>query len=299
MKIEQELGAKLKSGIKINEPMSEHTSWQVGGPADYYVCPADRSELAEIVRFSSKYKLPLFVLGNGTNLLVLDGGIRGIVVNIGESFSNIIRIGDSLEAGSGTAMTLLANVAVEQGLVGLEFAVGIPGSLGGAVIMNAGAFGLHIGDKIHSVKLISSGGEPVTMGKDDLSFGYRTSNLIGKGIIIEVSLQLKKGDPAESLKLMDYYLKERSRRHPNLPSAGSVFRNLPGQPAGKIIESLGCKGMTVGGAQVSPKHANFIVNTGNATAADILTLIETVKQMVKDNHGIELQPEVKIVGEES
>ncbi|MGM0688261.1 MAG: UDP-N-acetylmuramate dehydrogenase [Bacillota bacterium] len=299
MNIEQELGSKLKSGVKINEPMSNHTSWQVGGPADYYVCPADQSELIEIVRFSRKHELPLFILGNGTNLLVLDGGIRGMVVNIGEAFSNITRYDNSLVAGSGTSMTILANVAAEQGLVGLEFAVGIPGSLGGAVIMNAGAFGLHIGDKIHSVKLITMEGLEVTRGIDDLSFGYRTSNLIGKGIITEVTLKLKEGDSAESLKLMDYYLKERSRRHPNLPSAGSVFRNLTGQPAGKIIEDLGCKGMRVGGAQVSPKHANFIVNTGDATAADILALIETVQKMVKDNQDIDLQPEVKIVGEES
>lgn len=299
MNIEQELGPKLKSGVKINELMSNHTSWQVGGPADYYVCPADQSELIEIIRFTRKYELPLFIFGNGTNLLVLDGGIRGMVVNIGEAFSKITRYDNSLVAGSGTSMTLLANVAAEQGLVGLEFAVGIPGSLGGAVIMNAGAFGLHIGDKIHSVKLITMEGEEVTRGIDDLSFGYRTSNLIGKGIIIEVILKLKEGDSAESLRLMDYYLKERSRRHPNLPSAGSVFRNLSGQPAGKIIEDLGCKGMAVGGAQVSPKHANFIVNTGNATAADILALIETVQKIVKDNQGIDLQPEVKIVGEES
>ncbi len=299
MSVDRELGSKLKAGIKKNEPMSKHTSWQVGGPADYFVCPADYSELMEIVRHCMKYELPLFIIGNGTNLLVRDGGIRGMVVNIGEHFSYVNRINDKLEAGSGTSMTFLASVAAEQGLAGLEFAVGIPGSLGGAAIMNAGAFGLYIGEKIQSVKLVSSDGEPVILERDDLLFGYRTSNLIGKGIIVEISLQLKKGDSAESLKLMEHYLTERSRRHPNLPSAGSVFRNFPGQPAGKIIESLGCKGMSVGGAQVSPKHANFIVNTGNATAADILTLIETIRQLVKDSHGIELQPEVKIVGEES
>lgn len=299
MSVDRELGSKLKAGIKKNEPMSKHTSWQVGGPADYFVCPADYLELMEIVRYCMKHELPLFIIGNGTNLLVRDGGIRGMVVNIGEPFSYVNRINDKLEAGSGTSMTFLANVAAEQGLAGLEFAVGIPGSLGGAAIMNAGAFGLYIGEKIQSVKLVSPDGEPVILERDDLLFGYRTSNLIGKGIIVEISLQLKKGDSAESLKLMEHYLTERSRRHPNLPSAGSVFRNFPGQPAGKIIESLGCKGMSVGGAQVSPKHANFIVNTGNATAADILTLVETIRQLVKDSHGIELQPEVKIVGEES
>ncbi len=298
MNIDQELGSKLKTGIKKNEPMSSHTSWQVGGPADYYACPADLPEILEIVRFCRKNELPLFIMGNGTNLLVLDGGIRGLVVNIGEPFNYVNRIDDALVAGSGTSMTFLANVAAEQGLAGLEFAVGIPGSLGGAVIMNAGAFGLYIGEKIESVKLVSFNGELVTYRRNDLLFSYRTSNLIGKGVIVEVNLQLEKGDPAESVKMMEHYLTERSRRHPNLPSAGSVFRNLPGQPAGQIIEGLGCKGMSVGGAQVSPKHANFIVNTGNATASDILTLIQTIRQMVKDNHGIELQTEVKIVGEE-
>ncbi len=298
MNIDRELGQKLKEGIRKNEPMSRHTSWQVGGPADYYLCPADLSELVEIVRFSNKYNLPLYVFGNGTNLLVLDGGIRGLVVNIGSSFSYVNCEQNGLTAGAGTPMTYLARTAAEQGLVGLEFAVGIPGSLGGAVIMNAGSFGGYIGEKVRAVKLISPGAELITMERNELSFSYRTSNLPGKGVIFEIVLDLKPGDSVESMKLMDYFLSERSLRHPDLPSAGSVFRNIPDQPAGKIIEEIGCKGMRIGGAEVSCKHANFIVNTGTATAADILSLIEAVRQKVKDEYNLDLQPEVKIVGEE-
>lgn len=299
MNIEQELGQKLKNGIKKDELMARHTSWLVGGPADYYLCPVDISELVEIVRFSQKYKLPLCILGNGTNMLVLDGGIRGLVVNIGESFCYIKRSDSGLDAGAGTPMTYLARSSAEAGLTGLEFAVGIPGSLGGAVIMNAGAFNCYIGQMVDSIKLVSYSGNLRTMFRDELSFGYRTSNLIGKGIVVEVSLALSIGDPAQSLEKMEHFLAERRIRHPNLPSAGSVFRNFPDQPAGRIIESAGGKGLRIGGAEVSRKHANFIINTGGASAADILDLIGAVRKLVREKHNLDLQPEIKIVGEAS
>ena len=299
MNIEQELGRKLKEGVKVNEPMSLHTSWQVGGPADYFLNPVDLDELIKIVRFRKKNDLPLYVMGNGTNLLVRDGGIRGMVVNIGPAFCYTRQEDEKLVAGAGTPMTYMAGSAAEKGLGGLEFCVGIPGSLGGAVIMNAGSFGGYIGERVQSVKLVTYDAEVINLGQDELSFSYRTSNLPGRGIVVEAVLQLKQGDREESMKMMEHFLSERSRRHPDLPSAGSVFRNMPGQPAGKIIEETGCKGMKAGGAEVSCKHANFIVNTGEATAADIIGLIEQVKQMVKEDCGLELQPEVKIIGEES
>lgn len=299
MKIEQELGQKLKDGVKVNEPMSLHTSWQVGGPADYYLNPVNLDELIEIVRYRKKHDLPLYVTGNGTNLLVRDGGIRGMVVNIGPAFCYVRQENENLVAGAGTPMTFLARSAAEKGLGGLEFCVGIPGSLGGAVIMNAGSFGGYIGERIRSVKLVTYDAEVITLTQEELSFSYRTSNLPGRGIIVEALLELKKSDREESIKMMENFLSEREKRHPALPSAGSVFRNMPGQPAGKIIEETGCKGMKVGGAEVSCKHANFIVNTGEATAADIIKLIEQVKEMVKKECGLELQPEVKIIGEES
>ncbi len=299
MNIDQELGQKLKAGIKKNEPMSEHTSWQVGGPADYFLSPVDIYELIEIVRFSRKHNLPVYIFGNGTNLLVLDGGIRGLVINIGPAFSYVKNKGKQLTAGAGTPMTFLARKAAEHGLMGIEFAVGIPGTLGGALIMNAGSFGGYIGERVRSVKLVSPVAEVIKLEEKELAFSYRTSNLIGKGIIVEAELDLKEGNSNEALELMDHFLSERKSRHPDLPSAGSVFRNIPDQPAGKIIEEIGCKGMQIGGAEVSCKHANFIVNTGHATAADILALINAVRQKAREEYGLELQPEVKIVGEES
>lgn len=297
MSIVDLLGHKLVNGLKVDEPMSEHTSWQVGGPADYYVCPSGLSELIEILSACSEYNLPYYVIGNGTNLLVLDGGIRGLVINIGSAFSYVKPEGEKLVAGAGTPMTLLAFTAAEESLIGLEFTVGIPGSLGGAVIMNAGAFGGYIGGKVGAVRLVSPDGKPAEMKRNDLSFGYRNSNLVGKGVVYEIELELQKGDQAEAKRLIEYFLAERRRRHPNLPSAGSVFRNLPDQPAGLIIEQAGAKGMRIGGAEVSNQHANFIVNRGGASAADVLKLIETVQALVMEKYGMELKPEVKIVGE--
>ncbi|MBW6464203.1 MAG: UDP-N-acetylmuramate dehydrogenase [Dethiobacteria bacterium] len=298
MSFEQELEQKIKSNVKMNEPMSLHTSWQVGGPADYFVCPDNISEIVEIVRLSAKYNIPLYIIGNGSNLLVLDGGIRGLVINIGQSFCYINRIEKGLIAGAGTAMTMLAKTAVEYGLTGIEFAVGIPGSLGGAVIMNAGAFGGYIGEQVKSVKVIAPDGEVKILSNDELVFGYRTSSLVGKGIVIEIELELAIGDKEQSRSQMEHFLSERRRRHPSLPSCGSVFRNLPGNPAGQLIENAGGKGLRIGGAEVSTQHANFIVNTGTATAADILATIDSVKKLVKEKYNIELRPEVKIIGEE-
>ncbi len=298
MSIERELGSRLKQGLKKGELLSGHTSWLVGGPADYFAFPADLDELVAIVRYTDRHGLPLYILGNGTNLLVLDGGIRGLVVNIGPPFNYTVPGSSFITAGSGTPLPALAKSAAESGLSGLEFAVGIPGSVGGALIMNAGAFGGYIGEKVHSVRLVDFHGRISTVPRKDLSFSYRESSLIGKGIIIEASFTLTPGDPDKITRVMEKYSAERRSRHPHLPSAGSVFRNPPDKPAGKIIEEAGGKGMRIGGAQVSEKHANFIVNTGNATAADILALIKAVRQLVKDKFEIDLSPEVRIVGEE-
>ena len=298
MNLEQELGQRLKAGLKKNEPMSLHTSWGVGGHADYYLCPADPAELAEIVRYSNENGLPLFVFGNGTNLLVLDGGIRGLVVHIGTPFNYIYREGDGLRVGAGTPMPFLARAAACQGLAGLEFAGGIPGTLGGALVMNAGAFGCYIGSLVREVRLVDRSGEIRGLGKDELEFGYRSSNLAEKGIIVDAALRLEQGDPAVLQSKVESFLAERLKRHPRLPSAGSVFRNLPENTAGRLIEAAGGKGMRIGGAQVSEQHANFIVNLDRATASDILALITAVRGLVKDKFDIELQTEVRIVGEE-
>jgi UDP-N-acetylmuramate dehydrogenase len=298
MNLEYELRQNLKNGVKTNEPMSLHTTWQVGGPADYFLSPVNSSELIEIVQISKKYNQPIQVVGNGSNLLVLDGGIRGLVVYIGEAFCYLSRIEEGLLAGAGTPMTMLAKTAAQYSLSGIEFAVGIPGSLGGAVIMNAGAFGGYIGDSVLRVGLVTTEGQTVTLDRENISFGYRTTSLVGMGIVYEISVKLDQGDPDESSRQMKHFLAERRRRHPTQPSCGSVFRNLPGQPAGQLIEQAGAKGLRIGGAEVSTQHANFIVNTGSATAADILQLIKTVQNMVKDKFACELHPEVRIIGEE-
>ncbi|MDY6825712.1 MAG: UDP-N-acetylmuramate dehydrogenase [Bacillota bacterium] len=298
MKVEEELKNKFGSAVKVNEPLASYTSWKVGGPADYYIAPHSVNELVEVIMLSKKFELPLFVMGNGTNLLVLDGGIRGLVVHIGAAFSYIKQGENGITAGAGMAMTALARETVKKGWRGVEFAAGIPGTLGGAVIMNAGAFGDYIGERIQAVRLVSDSGATVGLAKEELSFGYRCSNLSGRGIIFEVDLLLKKGSYHESLRLIENFLAERRRRHPEQPSAGSVFRNFPDVPAGEIIEQAGLKGMKVGGAEVSRKHANFIVNTGGATAADIMTLMEKVQKVIKEKYDLELQPEVRIIGEE-
>jgi len=299
MNIERDLAPILKYGLRKNEPLARYTSWKVGGPADYFVSPADLEELVQVILYSNRHDLPLYILGNGTNLLVLDGGIRGLVVHIGSAFSYVNTCAGKLEVGAGTSMYQLSKTAAEAGLRGLEFAVGIPGSLGGALIMNAGAFGGYIGELVESIELVDYQGEAVTLTRDQLSFSYRTSNLVGRGVIVEAQLEMEHGDPAELFKTMHYYSEERRRRHPSLPSAGSVFRNLPDKPAGRIIDEAGGRGMRIGGAEVSGEHANFIVNTGSATAADILFLMEAVKKLVKEKTGLDLQPEVRIVGEES
>jgi UDP-N-acetylmuramate dehydrogenase len=297
--LDQELGRRLKAGLQRHEPMSLHTSWKVGGPADYYAYPADLTELVEIVRCAAKYNLPLFVLGNGTNLLVLDGGIRGMVLHIGTPFHYINWEGSRLTAGAGTPMPFLARATTRKGLTGLEFAGGIPGTLGGALMMNAGAFGGSIGALVREVKLVRGDGAVCTLdaAAGEVEFSYRRSSLAGRGVIVEALLQLQEDAPASLERRMEGYLAERLSRHPQLPSAGSVFRNLPGQPAGQLIEAAGGKGMRIGGAQVSEQHANFIVNLGGATAADILALIEAVQELVKNKFGTELQTEVRVAGE--
>lgn len=297
MNLKQEFERCLQAGVKENEPMSVHTSWQVGGPADYYLLPADEAELREIVRLGKKKGLPLFVFGNGTNLLVRDGGIRGLVVHIGDPFSYIRRENNSLRAGAGTSLTLLARRAAQEGLQGLGFGGGIPGSLGGALVMNAGAFGSYIGRLAAEIRMVRFDGEAVTLGRQETEFGYRRSNLAGKGIIVEALLELAPGDPAELQSEVEGYLAERRRRHPALPSAGSVFRNPAHRPAGSLIEEAGGKGLAVGLARVSQQHANFIVNPGGATAGDIERLIGEVQRLVQEKFAVELQPEVRIIGE--
>ncbi|NMA92477.1 MAG: UDP-N-acetylmuramate dehydrogenase [Firmicutes bacterium] len=302
MNFEQELIGLLGGPeIKKDEPMARHTSWKVGGAADYFLVPRKREQLPALASLCKEYEVPLTVIGNGTNLLVREGGLRGLVIKLGPAFQYIDREGLKLRVGAGTSLPHLVSGAVAGGLAGLEPLGGIPGTVGGALIMNAGAFGTYIGELVEEVMLVDTAGEAGELRlltREECGFKYRQSNLARQGIISEVLLQLREGDPVSLGRRAREYQEERLRRHPRQPSAGSVFKNPPGSPAGRLIEAAGGKGLQVGGAQVSPQHANFIVNRGGATAGDILALMAKVQGLVKEKFNLELQPEVQIIGEE-
>jgi UDP-N-acetylmuramate dehydrogenase len=296
----------LKGEILQNEPMSRHTSFRIGGPADFLAYPADRDDLALLLREIGKRGLNYVIIGGGTNLLVKDKGFRGMVICLKRMAAiRILReyrsIGGAFAVVSAEAGALLAKLlsfTVDEGLTGLEFAAGIPGTVGGAVCMNAGTAGGELGDVAESVTLLTPDGVPVTRGRDEMGFGYRTSSVPEGHVVIEASVVLRREDKGRIAARVKDLTDGRIQRQPaGLPSAGSFFKNPQEESAGRLIEQAGLKGKTVGGAQVSDKHANFIVNRGKATATDVLALMEIVKQTVLDAHGVRLEPEIKIIGE--
>jgi len=299
MELKSQLKA-LKHGVKINYPMSRLTSFKVGGPCDYLVKPADWDEIKKVITACKQFRVFYKVLGKGTNLLVKDGGIRGVVILIGTPFAYWkLEEASRVKAGAAILLPQLAKVAMEQGLSGLEFAAGIPGSLGGALNMNAGAYGRSLGQLVEKVVYLNQDGSVLELTSEEAGFAYRYSNFLNKkGVILEAQLKLKPEKPKIIRTKMEEIINKRQIRQPFMPSAGSVFRNPPHCPAGQLIEEAGCKGLQVGGAQVSEKHGNFIVNTGNARASDILSLVSLVKQKVKDHTRIELHLEIEVVGED-
>jgi len=299
--------ANIKGEVRQNEPLSRHTSFGIGGPADFLAYPADRDDLMALLSSIIKQGANYIVIGGGTNLLVRDGGFRGVVIclqrlntiriereyrSVGGSFSVVY-----IEAGA--LLAKLLSFAAEQGLTGLEFAAGIPGTVGGAICMNAGTAAGEIGDVVDSVTLISPNGIFVTRGREEIGFGYRTSNIPAGHVVYDTKIILRRGD-RERIKARVMEMQEtRKQRQPwGFPSAGSVFKNPQEQAAGKLIEEANLKGKKVGDAQISDKHANFIVNLGNAKAKDVVALMEIVKQTVLDVHGVRLEPEIKIIGED-
>ena len=286
--------------IKTQEPMKNHTSLHIGGPADYLVTPQGINQLKGLLRFSRREVVPFFILGGGTNLLVSDKGIRGVVVKLEKPFKEIQFDGSKVTVGAGTSLPLLAIRAAQQGLSGLEFAGGIPGTLGGAVGINAGAYGNCMADVVCSVTVLTWEGEVLEIEAEQLDFSYRCSGLLKKNwIVLEARLKLVPGDSNGIRERMEGFLAQRRAKHPTEPSAGSVFKNLPEQPAGSLIEGAGCKGLRVGDAQVSPRHANFIVNLGSATFQDYMKVIIMVRGRVFEKYGVWLNPEINMVGEES
>ncbi len=287
----------VQGELRSNEPMSRHTSWRVGGPAETFFLPASIDDLARFMKDLDE-AVPVFWFGVGSNLLVRDGGIPGVVISATRILRSIERTGEyAVTAGSGLPCTQLARQCIRWGLGPSEFFAGIPGTLGGALAMNAGAHGGETWERVATVRTIDRGGEIHERLPDDYTVGYRSVTGPDNEWFIEASLRFDP-DATPSMATMQEMLARRKATQPlGLPSCGSVFRNPPGDHAARLIETAGLKGHSVGGAQVSEKHANFIINTGNASATDVETLIGHVQQTVAEVHGVELVHEVRIVGE--
>lgn len=287
--------------VRENEPMAAHTSFKAGGRADLFVEPQNGEQLRKVLQLYNKENVKYMVLGNGSNVLVRDGGYRGVIVRIGEAFSSIKREENRIICGSGALMSAAARFAASEGLAGLEFASGIPGSIGGAVFMNAGAYGGEIAQVLSSARIISKdGNREFNMTADELQMGYRHSVLHETGdVTVEAVFELQPADINEIKdNIADFTERRNSKQPVNYPSAGSFFKRPEGYFAGKLIQDAGFKGLSVGGAQVSELHSGFIINKGNAAASDILQLMEIVQAGVYDKFGVKLEPEVRIIGEE-
>lgn len=294
------LGQRIRGMVEKDVPMAQHTTFKVGGPADVVAYPFDCEDLKETFLAVKESAAPCFILGLGSNLLVRDGGIRGVVINLSRGLKEIrILDGCRLQAGAGATMAAVVALAAKESLEGIEFLAGIPGTVGGAVRMNAGAFGKEMKDVLESVTFMDRGGNEKTIKREDLSFSYRNLD-IGEGYIVtSCTFVLTKGDESEIRSKIRKYALDRGSKQPlGKPTAGSVFKNPEGDYAGRLIEAAGLKGYRVGNARISEKHANFIENCGGARAADILDLIEITKKRVYENSSILLETEVKIVGEE-
>lgn len=281
-----------------NEPMSRHTTFRVGGTADNLFFPENEGEIVELMTLAREAELPCMVIGNGSNIIVREGGIRGLVLALGERFGKIERSGTRIKAQAGALLSRVAFAAQEAGLSGLEFASGIPGTLGGGCAMNAGAYGGQLSDVLVSAEVILNG-ERKTLTLNEMEMGYRsTLPLREGGVVLSAEFELHPDAPEKILSRMRELNARRREKQPlNLPSAGSIFKRPEGNYAGSLIEQCGLKGLTVGGAQVSPKHAGFIVNVGGATADDIEALIEQIRRTVYEKTGILLEPEARILGE--
>ena len=286
--------------LLLAEPMTKHTSFHIGGPAELMAQPQSEAELQSLLLKAAEAAVPVTLVGNGSNLLVRDKGIRGLVIKLGSMLRDIKVSGNVLTFGSGVSLAQASKKAAELGLSGMEFAVGIPGSIGGAVYMNAGAYDGEMSKVVKSVRVMDAAGEVSELSVGELDFGYRHSALQGSGkIVTSVTVELSAGDKqAIAEKMADFSNRRITKQPLELPSAGSMFKRPPGYFAGTLIDQTGLKGYTVGGAQVSTKHAGFVVNIGGATAADVLQLISDVQAKVFAAHGVHLEPEVLVLGEE-
>ena len=285
--------------VLVNEPMDSHTTFRIGGPADYFVKPETVEEMAKVLKFCKEEAVPYFVLGNGSNLLVGDKGFRGVVIQLYKNFDGIKIEGTKVTAKAGAMLVRVAKEAGKAGLTGLEFASGIPGTIGGAMVMNAGAYGGEMKDVVTEVTVLTKEGEVKTLTGAEMNFRYRGSVVEDEGLIVlEAVMELKEGNIDEIKARMDELTVQRKTKQPiEYPSAGSTFKRPEGYFAGKLIQDAGLRGFQVGGAQVSEKHCGFVINAGGATAADVMSLMKQVSDKVQEAFGVALEPEVKRIGE--
>lgn len=288
-----------KENVFQNEVMSRHTTFKVGGPADYFVTPHTSDEIKEVISLCKKEDIPYYVIGNGSNLIVKDLGYRGVIIQLYKNFADYRIEDNKVYAKSGIMLSKLAKHIYEAELTGFEFASGIPGTLGGAVTMNAGAYGGEIKDIIVSATVLDNEGNIITFSKDELKLSYRKSIISEKKyVVLETEMILKKGNKEKIKECMDEFSRRRIEKQPlEFPSAGSTFKRPEGYFAGKLIMDTGLAGYTVGGAKVSEKHCGFVINAKNATASDILELIKDVQEKVYDKFGVNLETEVKVLGD--
>ncbi|MDY5021771.1 MAG: UDP-N-acetylmuramate dehydrogenase [Blautia sp.] len=285
--------------ILLDEPMSRHTTFRIGGPADYFLMPETCEELGAILKICSEEKMPCFILGNGSNLLVSDDGYRGVVIQMFRNMSAVEVCGRVVRAQAGASLAAIAAAAKNASLTGFEFAAGIPGTLGGAVVMNAGAYGGEMKQVLQQVTVMNREGEILTIPADKLELGYRTSIVKTAGyFVLEAVILLKEGDQEAIRARMKELQELRTSKQPlEYPSAGSTFKRPEGHFAGKLIMDSGLAGYRVGGAQVSEKHCGFVINTGDATARDVMLLMAHIIKTVQTKYGVTLQPEVKFLGD--
>ena len=289
-----------KERVYVDEPMSRHTTFRVGGPADFFVTPKAKEEVRDVIRICKEAGMPYYIIGNGSNLLVSDAGYRGVIVQIYKEMNEVKVEGDLVKAQAGALLSGIAAKALGAELSGFEFASGIPGTIGGACVMNAGAYGGEMKDVLESVTVLTGEGKIIELGRNELELGYRTSVIAKKGYsVLGAVLKLERGDGEKIKTYMDELKEKRVTKQPlEYPSAGSTFKRPEGYFAGKLIEDAGLRGFQVGGAQVSEKHCGFVINRDHATAADIMELMRQVQIRVKENSGVDLEPEVKRLGDE-
>ena len=285
--------------VFTEEAMSQHTTFKIGGPADYFLMPDKGEDVGRVIKICKEKEIPYFILGNGSNLLVGDGGYRGAVIQIYRNMSSVTVEGNEITAQAGALLSAVAAAAKNASLTGFEFAGGIPGTIGGAVVMNAGAYGGEMKDVLTEVTVMNAEGDIFTLPTEELELGYRTSIIKTAGyIVLEAKIRLKEGDLEVIRETMKDLTIRRTTKQPlEYPSAGSTFKRPEGYFAGKLIMDSGLAGYQVGGAQVSEKHCGFVINAGGATARDVRTLMDNVRDIVYKKYGVTLEPEVKFLGE--